>query len=362
MVDAITSYNANKPTNSKKDLTINWNKLTVKEIKEYEGEGQEVPEYIKKWAEYVDKLQNTPDDVTYATYFNSDANAAKYNSTVHTALNDPTTQLNMGANPSASTEAGVYQNLCKDTLTNVKNVTDQLDQIMKQAEKVVTEAGTSKDGICDRIQQYQQRITQLKNDKKDPLAPMEMVDLFNQIQSTGESGVSIMDMKLLQLQGIGTQVTDAYDLLKGAGSLTKTAQTLSKNNFGSITSVLKYSKELNELSKNKKKDLQSATKQQDTNEDTIEGYRGNISTSIGMFSVSGADNTDANTNNGDGTGNDESTAKATAKTDEKNSKNRTVRTKNAIAARQEKEKTLADEKILTDPNEILKRKQKRGEA
>lgn len=362
MVDAITSYNANKPTNPKKDLTINWNKLTVKEIKKYEGEGQEVPEYIKKWAEYVDKLQNTPDDVTYATYFNSDADAAKYNGTVHTALNDPTTQLNMGANPSASTEAGVYQNLCKDTLTNVKNVTDQLDQIMKQAEKVVTEAGTSKDGICDRIQQYQQRITQLKNDKKDPLAPMEMVDLFNQIQATGENGVSIMDMKLLQLQGIGTQVTDAYDLLKGAGSLTKTAQTLSKNNFGSITSVLKYSKELNELSKNKKKDLQSATKQQDTNEDTIEGYRSNISTSIGMFSVSGADNTDANTNNGDGTGNDESTAKATAKTDEKNSKNRTVRTKNAIAARQEKEKTLADEKILTDPNEILKRKQKRGEA
>ena len=64
MVDAIGSV-SNKPIIKSKDTSINWKNCTADEIKEYKGQGQDVPVAILAWAEEIAKLSNAPDDVTY---------------------------------------------------------------------------------------------------------------------------------------------------------------------------------------------------------------------------------------------------------------------------------------------------------
>lgn len=346
MVDAITSYKANKPSNPKADLSINWNKLTVKEIKKYEGEGQEIPEYIKKWADYMDKLQSVPDSVTYETYAGVDNFEYENN------------RLKPSLNPSASTQAEVYQKMCKDTVNSVKNVTQQLNEIMKNAEKEVKEAEKTKEGLCDRIQTFQQRVQKLKDDKKDPLAAMEIPEINQQIKAAGESGVMTMDMRLVSLQNIGADVSDTYDLIRGATSLARTAASLNSDagRFSFIT--LKYSKELQKLVKEKKKDLESANKQQEGNISTVEGYKTEVGNKAGQFIPPGAE---ADTRNAPDNL-DQNGLESTAKADEKSAANKSKTEKANTLTQEEKKKSLANEKILTDPNEILKRKQKRGEA
>jgi len=69
MVDAVTSVTNTLKTymQRKKDQDIAWERLTPSQVLQYVAEGQEVPQEILRWAEDVNKLQNAPDDVTYAS-------------------------------------------------------------------------------------------------------------------------------------------------------------------------------------------------------------------------------------------------------------------------------------------------------
>lgn len=64
MVDAIGAQ-TNKPVKLTQDKSINWQQCTINEIKEYQGQGQAVPTDILRWAEEVAKIASLPDDVTY---------------------------------------------------------------------------------------------------------------------------------------------------------------------------------------------------------------------------------------------------------------------------------------------------------
>ena len=44
---------------------VNWRKLTVEEIIKKEREGEQVPVEVLKWAETINRLSNTPEDITY---------------------------------------------------------------------------------------------------------------------------------------------------------------------------------------------------------------------------------------------------------------------------------------------------------
>lgn len=67
MVDAVTAVNAATriQIEQRKDLTVDWNKLSASEILEHAQKGDEVPIDILHWAEDYSKLANAPDDVTY---------------------------------------------------------------------------------------------------------------------------------------------------------------------------------------------------------------------------------------------------------------------------------------------------------
>ncbi len=69
MVEAVSSINLATKTymQKKKNEDIAWEKLTPSQILQYMNQGEDVPEEIKRWAEEVNKLQDIPDDVTYAS-------------------------------------------------------------------------------------------------------------------------------------------------------------------------------------------------------------------------------------------------------------------------------------------------------
>ena len=69
MVEAVSSVNNAVKTyfQQKKNQDIAWKNLTADEIIKYINQGEDVPEEIKRWATEVQKLQDIPDDITYAS-------------------------------------------------------------------------------------------------------------------------------------------------------------------------------------------------------------------------------------------------------------------------------------------------------
>lgn len=82
MVEAVTSITNSVKTymQQKKDQDIAWEKLTASQVMQYVAEGQDAPQEIVRWAAEVNKLQNIPDDVTYASV-NGESSADEINNT-----------------------------------------------------------------------------------------------------------------------------------------------------------------------------------------------------------------------------------------------------------------------------------------
>ncbi len=69
MVDAVSSVTNTVKTymQRNKEQDIAWERLTASQVMRYVAEGQDAPQEILRWASEVNKLQNIPDDVTYAS-------------------------------------------------------------------------------------------------------------------------------------------------------------------------------------------------------------------------------------------------------------------------------------------------------
>ena len=67
MVDAVNAINAATQTaiQQKKTVSIDWRNLTANEVLEYAGKGEDVPPDILRWAQDYSKLTNAPDNVSY---------------------------------------------------------------------------------------------------------------------------------------------------------------------------------------------------------------------------------------------------------------------------------------------------------
>lgn len=317
MVDAINSFNPN---------TINWNKLTLKEIRQYEQEGAEVPAYIQEWRQYMELLNNIPDDITYDTYVNKPD-----------FLSDD------------SSKDLMHSSITGDTYSTLQSITGQLDAVMEEVDREAEDASDTKDGIMDRIQLLQERANQLKNDKKDPLAPIEIIDINNQIQALGENGMNTLDIRAMNLQNYGAEISQAYNLVRGASPLLKNSAE-----FGRFTAQYQAARKLREFIKENKRDITSAYNQFDTTLTTVHGYKSDVGAAIFAYvpPPDAPETFDNNFNNEENTNNDISALKKAKEQKETETKPKT---------KEEKTKAKEEQKILTDPEEILKRKIKRGE-
>lgn len=368
MVDAIGSVSSQQIRTAKKDNAINWQQCTSDEIIEYEQQGQEIPEYILQWAKEVAKLENAPEDITYemaggattveAINANQAANSnAGTNSeeqvdpTDATAIRDKMT----ADGASAHLQARAFRGYSDQYTAEIQNMMDTMEEYMSQAQINSADAETAKDDVIARIQSLIARRNNTRTG--DEAAAKEASRINNEIRSIGQEGLSTV-------QGLSAPVDDALTQL-GTAEFT----SLTGRNFGKETVSIGQLPELNGFLDNtgrmttksgedelKQSDLGDRTFAADRVENTQ--HRGMINTSIDEISkASGAIPAETNTTDakaaenkaeGDNTVNDADNDQLAKENENK---------KEEVA---KEDPATVDDKVLSDPEEILKRKQKRG--
>lgn len=368
MVDAIGSVSSQQIRTAKKDNAINWQQCTSDEIIEYEQQGQEIPEYILQWAKEVAKLENAPEDITYemaggattveemnANQNTNAGNAANENEQVDpndaTAIREKMT----ADGASAYLQARAFRGYSDQYTAEIQNMMDTMEEYMSQAQISSAGAEAARDDVIARIQTLIARRN--NTNTGDEAAAKEAARINNEIRSIGQEGLSTV-------QGLSAPVENAFNQL-GAAEFT----SLTGRNYGKETVNIGQLPELNGVRDNtgrlttnsgeaelKQSDLGDRAFVADRAENTQN--QGIISSSQDEISkASGAVPTEDRTTDakaaenkaeGDNTVNDADNDQLAKESDNK---------KEEVA---KEDPATVDDKVLSDPEEILKRKQKRG--
>lgn len=368
MVDAIGSVSSQQIRTSKKDNAINWQQCTSDEIIEYEQQGQEVPDYILQWAKEVAKLENAPEDITYemaggattveAINANQATNAnGATNENEQVDPNDATAiREKMTADgASAHIQARAFRGYSDQYTAEIQNMMDTMEEYMSQAQINSADAESAKDDVIARIQALIARRNSTRTG--DEAAAKEASRIDNEIRSIGQEGLNTV-------QGLSAPVDNALNQL-GTAEFT----SLTGRNFGKETVNIGQLPELNgfldSTGRMTTKSGEEELKQSDLGDrtfaaDRVENtqHRGIITSSENEITkASGAvpsenKTTDAkdaeNKAEGDNTVNDADNDQLAKESENK---------KEEVA---KEDPATIDDKVLTDPEEIMKRKQKRG--
>lgn len=371
MVDAIGSVSSQQIRTAKKDNAINWQQCTTDEIIEYEQQGQEVPDYILQWAKEVAKLENAPEDITYemaggattVEAINANQTANAENATNAANKNEEVDPTNATAirekmtadGASTHLQALAFKGYSDQYTAEIQNMMNTMEEYMAQAQINSADAETAKDDVIARIQALIARRNNTKTG--DDAAAKEASRIDNEIRSIGQEG-------LTTVQGLSAPVDNALNQL-GTAEFT----SLTGRNFGkeavSIGQLPELNGFLDSTGRVTTKSGEEELKQSDLGDrtfaaDRVENtqHRGIITSSENEITkASGAvpsenKTTDAkdaeNKAEGDNTVNDADNDQLAKESENK---------KEEVA---KEDPATIDDKVLTDPEEIMKRKQKRG--
>lgn len=155
MVDAI---NGNYGAKSQ-DLSINWNDLTATEVLAYEDEGQDVPDAILAWAQEMAGTENA-DQITYEMYEengeNSSGNAA---TDLRQELSDSHLSLK------AQGKIFIEQSKEKEEIT-LQSITE-MAPLLNVAQEIGTEAEAIGDAAKTQLESIKNQIQALISEKND---------------------------------------------------------------------------------------------------------------------------------------------------------------------------------------------------
>lgn len=404
MVDAIGSV-SNKPFVKSKDTSINWKNCTADEIKEYKGQGQDVPVAILAWAEEIAKLSNAPDDVTYEMVNGStsieeinqvlaisdsananDKDETDQNTNMSKAqsersiLEEGGTTLSdqgkifMDKSSAAAGSTNAMAGVLQGTIDASLELADNADQIARQTESQTSAlkneydalVARAKDQNADPLTEAEQarlavlggQLSQVGNAAQGALAAIGSqadalranISGFNGVPEgavdygteTANIGLELMGVSDDKRASIADKATAAAGAKDGAQNVIKQN---SKINFGRMMFDADYR-------------LGVRASQQGANDVNV-GNQGilerdsadaQVETNIARINI---DKTAVE--------NDTYVSAADTPNNANGDKAQQSETKDETVAK-EKDITLADETITTDPNEIQKRKERKGLA
>lgn len=371
MVDAIGGVSSSQIKPIKKDDSIDWKGCTSDEIIEYEKEGQEVPDYILQWAKEFAKLQNAPDDITYEMAMGATTLAAVNGN--QQAQQDENENSEEETNSAAAireqmntegvslrNQAKTFRSYSSQYTDEIKNMMDMMEQYLAESEAAESNAQATKDSILSQIQAL---IASQKDNKLGGTeGAVEAARIDRQIKSVGQTGLSSIEADAIPIENTSTNITAAeFTSLTGRqfGNETVSIGNELKSRggvFNVVMGAMTVKSGQKELEQSNAGDSQFADDETSNQEyiDNVSGYKTEITNASGATISNEEEDTDTKDADekaeADNTVND-SEQDETAKTDE---------IKQKELAQQEPE--TVDDKITTDPNEILKRKQKKGLA
>lgn len=405
MADTMSVTGKNSNVNQ---LYFDWKKLTAKEVIKKEKEGQTAPPEILKWAEEIAKLDNAPDDVTY-DIAKGETDIDKLNELVNSTPAEETNNDKSEQEEQQQPQLSAAQNERKSMQDNGASLLEQGKTFTGRSKEASTESframisgaqtANLAEGVSEKAEKEAQIIEMVtRNTKK------EYDNLMQKAENQNGEGVTASELNRIKTLGdkLNTVGTKGQNDLRDRNNELNTYETRLKGLEAVPTNALDYGSETvfigSELLGGKKVDTNSEqsaenTTSSNTQDDTAQraqealqtakdsrfsffkalfsrkamvGYqavthgskaiaRGNAAQEVLNEST---DKVNESKNRiGDAQNKVENATNVEAKQAPDNKGNENTNTENN---NEENTNILADDKITTDANEIIKRKQRKG--
>lgn len=404
MVDAIGSV-SNKPIVKSKDASINWQQCTADEIKEYEGQGEDVPAAILAWANEIAKIANAPDDVTYEMVNGSTSieeinqvlavtDSANANDKDET---DSNTNMNRAQAERSLLQAGGTTlsdqgRIFMNKSAAAAGATDGMAGVLEGAIAASATLAASADEVAAQTAsetnalrgEYDALVARARDNTSEPLTEAEQARLtalgaqLTQIGTRAQATLAGLDG---EAEALRTSVSafngipeNALDFGNETTTIGMELMGVSQDKQASVTDKAAAASDakdgaLNVIRNNSKINLSRFLFDADYRLGVTASRQGSADAQTGAEGVGARTSAEAQVDSNVGR---VKTAQASIENDTFVGANETPTNTNGDRAQQtettdetiakEKDITLADETITTDPNEIQKRKERKGLA
>ena len=211
MVDAI---NGNYGAKSQ-DLSINWNDLTATEVLAYEDEGQDVPDAILAWAQEMAGTENA-DQITYEMYEengeNSSGNAA---TDLRQELSDSHLSLK------AQGKIFIEQSKEKEEIT-LQSITE-MAPLLNVAQEIGTEAEAIGDAAKTQLEAIKNQIQALISEKDDKPKLFQNRSERGEIQGLQAVAEALGANAEGQLQGLDAELDEVDEIVNNGAFSSQTS-------------------------------------------------------------------------------------------------------------------------------------------
>lgn len=377
MVDAINS----KPITSPKDIAINWKQCTADEIMDYQGQGQDVPTQFLRWAQDMAAVANAPDDVTYEMANSPDQLAEQEQEALNVAQlqRQQMNENGIGLKEQGQTFTSDSRQAQTDTLAMIST----MDNATARSEAIANEAAAKTAQTVETTQsikaEYDKLVERSKSETAEQLTPSEKQRLVTLGQQLNKFGTNAQN----ELQNMGIELA-ALDVTINQG----TAISQNATNYGveTVDIGLQLIGADSNTRATANADGAAAAGTKGGSFDAIKNTIGNFNFFEMKFNSNyrvgaGAITQGASTldSGADGTSKTETTLAANnANKNQVNNNKTKIQNATLVGPKEssdsgntdkpeetdtptgEEDPTLADTAITTDPNEILKRKERKG--
>ena len=205
MVDAISGNYGTKP----QDLSINWNDLTANEVLEYQDEGQEVPDEVLAWAQQMAGTENA-DEITYEMASSEDEG------TTGNAATDLRQQLSDGG-MSLKNQGKVFieESKTKEDLT-LQSITE-MAPLLASAEAIGDEATAIGDNVKTQLDSLKSQIESLIAENKKPRILQNPAER-GEIQGLQAVAAALGQNAQNQIEGLDAEL-DEIDAIVNGGAV-----------------------------------------------------------------------------------------------------------------------------------------------
>lgn len=377
MVDAINGNYGVKP----QDTSINWNDLTANEVLEYEDEGQEVPEEVLAWAQDMAKTDNA-DDVTYEMSTSGEEQPQNAAQQLREEMS------NNGVSLKQQGRQFIEESKNKEDLT--LQAIEQMAPLLASAQAIGDEATDIADTAKTQLEVLKAQIESLAAEKNDKPRFLQSRETRGEVQGLQAVAAALGTQATDEIQGLDAELGE-IDAIINEGAVSSQLSV----DFGSETVSIGQELLGSKSSRNigivagvvggaltgvgmlfggliggifgglfgSKKRVGKEAVEQGTETMTV-GQQGNQiaeqaadSHGVSIDSVNKADGDVASASADNSSGDDTSGGDTAADT----TTNNTQQTADS-GETEELDPTLADTSITTDPDEILRRKERRGLA
>ena len=364
MVDAINSYSGVKP----QDLTINWNDCTANEVLEYKDEGQEVPTAILAWAEDMSKQQGA-DEVTYEMAMD---NPEAVEATAQTEKLNAGESLKQNLDEqglSLVDQAGIFRNESDTRTNNITALENEMETILQQSEAATANAEDYTTNLLSQIQTLKAQQEKLQSDKSTMFSGLQAAQIDAQIKQLGTLGLTNIETTSQQVysstNGISdalaaaVDATDVGNSTVGVGELLRQQSTMN-GLLGLAAQTIKSGENAIDTAKSGTSTFNSTASDNVQFEERVDASKNSVTRASGATGYVQAEEQETQEAEAEETDSQtDSTEQAPA--DETKSPDQTAMKEDE--AKQEAAKldpTLADTSITTNPDVILRRKERKG--